>query len=317
MGEGLPLPGLLVGAAALDFAVGDPRWLPHPVRGIGWLALRLESAARLLLPERLGGLLTAAALVGGTGLATWYLIALATEMSPIAGSVAGVLTIYTSIAARDLARHSGAVHAALAQGDLPLARQRVGYIVGRDTADLDESEVVRAAVESVAESIVDGVAAPLFWAAILGPAGALAYRAANTLDSMFGHRDERYRRFGWASAHLDDKLNFVPARLTGALICVAAALLKERPVTAWRVLRRDARRHPSPNAGRPEAATAGALGVRLGGTNYYGGQPSHHPTMGDPVEPLAIHHILRANRLMWVTSGLFLGLCALSRWWLG
>ncbi len=182
---------------------------------------------------------------------------------------------------------------------------RVAAIVGRDTQQLDEAGVVRAAVESVAESTVDGVTAPLFFAAIAGPVGAMVYRAVNTLDSMFGHQDDRYRRFGWAAARIDDLANYLPARLTAPLICLAAALwISSRSGrAALRILARDGRKHASPNSGLAEAAMAGALGVQLGGVNYYDGEPLEKPTIGDAVVPLSPRHIRVANALMFLTSG--------------
>ena len=215
------------------------------------------------------------------GAAAWGAIRLAAVVHPLAGDVVSILIIYTTIAARDLARHSMAVYRSLAAGDLVEARRRVGAIVGRDTDRLDEAGVVRAAVESVAESTVDGVTAPLLFAVVAGPVGAIVYRAVNTLDSMFGHQDERYRQFGWAAARIDDLANYIPARLTAPLMCVAALLLRLRPGSALRTLLRDGRKHASPNAGLTEAAMAGALGVQLGGVNYYDGQPLEKPTIGD------------------------------------
>jgi len=254
--------------------------------------------------------MAAVALVVGTStIVAWGALEAADAVYPVLGSVAGIWLIYTSVAARDLAGHGREVYDALKTGVLPQARQRVGRMVGRDTEGLDEREVVRATVESVAESIVDGMTAPLFWAVLLGPAGAVAYRAVNTLDSMFGYRDERYEKFGWAAARLDDAANFVPARLTGPLICLAAGLLGMQGRNAWHILRRDGGKHPSPNAGWAEAAVAGALGVRLGGANYYAGQASVKPHLGDGEEPLVPDHILRASRLMFATAGLFLVCC--------
>ncbi len=157
----------------------------------------------------------------------------------------------------------------------------MGAIVGRDTDRLDEAGVTRAAVESVAESTVDGVTAPLMFAVVAGPVGAMVYRAINTLDSLFGHQDERYGQFGWAAARIDDVANYVPARCTAPLVCLAALLLRLRPRLAWRTLLRDGRNHTSPNAGLTEAAMAGALGVQLGGVNYYDGQPLEKPTIGE------------------------------------
>ena len=179
-------------------------------------------------------------------------------------------------------------------------------IVGRDTDRLDEPGMVRAAVESVAESTVDGVTAPLFCALVAGPVGAVVYRAINTLDSMFGHQDERYARFGWAAARIDDAANYLPARLTAPLLCLAAMLLGQRPLQAARILLRDGRKHASPNAGLAEAAVAGALGVQFGGRNFYDGRPVDQPAVGDPLTPLSPRHIPLANALMCVAAALFL-----------
>jgi adenosylcobinamide-phosphate synthase len=220
-----------------------------------------------------------------------------------------VLVIYAAIAPRDLARHSMAVYRALGADDLVEARRRVAQIVGRDTDRLDEAGVVRATVESVAESTVDGVTAPLLYAALAGPVGAMVYRAINTLDSMFGHQDDRYCRFGWAAARIDDLANYVPSRCTAPLVCVAAFLLRLRPGASLRTLLRDGRKHASPNAGLTEAAMAGALGVELGGVNYYGGRPLDKPTIGDAIVPLCAGHIRSANAVMFVTAGLFVAVC--------
>jgi adenosylcobinamide-phosphate synthase len=286
---------------------GDPRWLPHPVRGIGWLAARLETFARRTLgATRLAGLLTALAIYVAAGLAAWGVIRAAAQIAPLAADVAAVLVIYTTIAPRDLAGHSRIVWRALAGGDLAAARRAVANIVGRDVECLDASGVTRAAVESVAESTVDGVTAPLFYAFVGGPVGAMVYRAVNTLDSMFGHLDDRYRHFGWAAARIDDAANWLPARLTAPLVCIAALLLRQRPAAALRILVRDGRKHTSPNAGLTEAAMAGALGVQLGGRVYYDGEAVDKPVIGDDLEPLGPQHIRLANAMMFATTGLFL-----------
>lgn len=304
----------ILAAAALDLLLGDPRWLPHPVRGIGWLAARLELfARRALRHERLAGIVASLIIYAVAGLAAWGVVQLAGRWHPRAGDAAAIVVIYTTIAARDLTRHSAAVYDALRAGDLPEARRRVALIVGRDTEQLEEPEVVRAAVESVAESTVDGVTAPLLFAALGGPAAAMVYRAINTLDSMFGHQDARYGRFGWAAARIDDLANYLPARLTAPLVCAAALLVGQRPANAARILFRDGRRHRSPNSGLTEAAMAGALGVQLGGVNYYAGEPCDKPTLGDPLVPLAPHHIRKANALMLLAAGLFLALCLAAR----
>ena len=242
----------ILAAVAVDLVLGDPRWLPHPVRGIGWLAKRLETPLRTLFRnEWIAGVMAVLLVVGTTTLLSWEAIHLAGVAHPLAGDILSILVIYTSIAPRDLIRHSMQVYQSLKAGDLPLSRTRVSWIVGRDTANLDEAGVTRAAVECVAESTVDGVTAPLFFAILGGPAGAMAYRAINTLDSTFGYTTPRYLRFGWASARLDDLANYIPARLTAPLIGVAAAGMGLHPLLSWKVLRRDGRKHASPNSGLP------------------------------------------------------------------
>ncbi|HJU04347.1 MAG TPA: adenosylcobinamide-phosphate synthase CbiB, partial [Nitrospiraceae bacterium] len=182
------------------------------------------------------------------------------------------------------------------------ARQAVSRIVGRDTDHLSEPEVVRATVETIAESTSDGVIAPLVYLVVGGPPLALAYKAINTLDSMIGHHDDRYRDFGWASARLDDAVNWLPARLTAVLFVVAAGLYTRTMRQAWHIMQRDGAKHPSPNSGRPEAAMAGALGVQLGGTNFYGGHRSVRSHLGDRIRSLNPVHITAALRLMAVAS---------------
>jgi adenosylcobinamide-phosphate synthase len=307
----MPLEAQILLAVLLDAVVGDPRRLPHPVRGIGALAKLLERAARRAFPSsplglRLAGLVTALLTYAAAGAAAWGAIAAAALAHPLAGDLVGVVVLYSTIAARDLAKHSLAVARPLERGDLAEARRKVAMIVGRDTGDLDEAGVTRAAVESVAESTVDGVTAPLLFALVAGPVGAIVYRAINTLDSTFGHKDDRYRHFGWASARIDDAANYIPARVTAPLIALAAGLTGRRAMGALRTLLRDGRKHESPNAGLPEAAMAGALGVQLGGVNYYGGERLAKPTIGEAIVPLAPRHIRWANALMFVSAGLFL-----------
>lgn len=286
-------------ALALDYLIGDPRWLPHPVKLIGGLAIRLEAPMRARFASaRIAGLVTALAVIGIAALTTWACLALAEGAASWLGHIMAVLILYTAFAARDLDRHGRSVQAALRQGDLPLARRRVSLMVGRDTEPLDEHGVTRAAVESVGENTVDGVIAPLFFAFLGGPVAAMAYKAVSTLDSTFGYRNERYLFFGWASARLDDAVNYLPARINVLLSALAARMLKEDPYAAWRVAWRDGSRHSSPNAGLAEAATAGALGIQLGGPVYRHGRLEEMPTLGDLRHPLSPNDIARACRLM-------------------
>lgn len=299
-------------AVVLDLALGDPRRLPHPVRWIGRFAASLEVPLRRRFRNpRTAGSVEFLVVVLSTLLATHVLLRCARLLHPPAADAVSVLLIYFSIAARDLIGHGERVRRALEAGDLPGAREKAGMIVGRDTERLDEAGVVRATVESVAENIVDGITAPLFFAVLFGPLGAIGYRAVNTLDSLFGYRNERYIDFGRTSARMDDAANFLPARVTGLLVPAAALLSGMRGSDAFRIFLRDRRNHPSPNAGHAEAAVAGALGVQLGGESSYGGRPSRKPLLGDPFDVLDRRHIRRANLLALASEGtavfLFLG----------
>jgi adenosylcobinamide-phosphate synthase len=297
---------LLMGLAA-DLLAGDPRWLPHPVAGIGHLARWQERWwRRSRLPLRIAG---AGAWFGVVGTTVGFVLAAVVWLpSPWIE----IYWIYSFVALRSLDQHATAVVNALRGGDLAAARRNVGYMVGRDTANLAEPEIARATIETVAENSSDGVVAPLFWLLLGGPVAMAAYKAVNTLDSMFGYRNERYREFGWWSARADDWANWIPARLTAALFCVTAAALPG--MNARRgiaVTFRDAHRQPSPNSGFPEAAAAGALGVQLGGLNYYGGVPSNKATLGDPVFPLS-WRTWRGMRTLLYTSALLFVAAALG-----
>ena len=261
-------------ALLLDLSFGDPRWLPHPVRFIGRLIAALEEPARRAIPDaRLAGSLMALAVILTAALATGAMIGVAGWVHPRLGDAVSILLLYTTLAARDLANHSNGVYRALARFDLAEARRLVSWLVGRDTERLTEPEVVRAAVESVAENTVDGIIAPLFFAALGGPIAAMTYKAASTLDSMIGYRNERYIDFGRTAAKIDDGANWLPARLAAPIIAAAAALTGQQASAAWRIARRDGRKHMSPNAGIAEAAFAGALGIRLGASCNGGGDP--------------------------------------------
>ncbi|MGN6132156.1 MAG: cobalamin biosynthesis protein [Nocardioidaceae bacterium] len=279
--------GLLIGFA-LDRVFGDPQRF-HPVAGFGTAAAALER--RLHADSRVRGLVHAAVLVGGA-VALGVAMESATVRQPIARTAATALSTWAVVGGRSLEREALAVHTQLARSDLPAARQRLTHLVGRDTSALVESEIARAVVESVAENTSDAVVAPLVWGAVAGVPGLLGYRAANTLDAMVGHRNERYERFGWASARLDDVLNLPGARLAGTLAIVLGA----QPRAAARACRRDARHHPSPNAGVVESTFAGALGLTLGGSNRYGDRTEHRALMGEGRAPRP-EDIPRATRL--------------------
>lgn len=274
-------PWIVLCAAALEAVVGYSdalhRRVPHPVAWIGALISSLEAglnqAAFSNLLRRLLGILTLLIIVAVSGGVGWLI-------ARIGGPWAIVAVGWLGLAQRSLWDHVQAVAKPLSAGDLDVARLAVGRIVGRDVERLDEAGVATAAIESLAESFNDGVVAPLFWFVVGGLPGLFVYKAVNTADSLIGHREPRWRSFGWASARFDDVLNWIPARLAGVLVVVAGR-------GGGRVMLRDARKHASPNAGWPEAAMAGALRVQLGGLAWYDGEPSERPVLGDGRAPVA------------------------------
>ena len=308
---------MVAAALAVDLAVGDPARLPHPVVMIGRWIRWMEARTYVEAPRGrsfLVGVLLCASTVLISALAAWAIVRACVWVHPWLGYAANVWLISTTIAWRGLADAGMRVYRPLEGGRLEEARMYTGYIVGRDTAALDEGELTRATVETVAENTVDAVLSPVAFALLGGAAGAFLYRAANTLDSMVGYRNARYLWYGKASARLDDVLNFLPARLAAALLA-CAAWLRGTPgggAAALRAVRRFARLHPSQNSGYPESAVAGALGVRLGGVNVYGGVESRRAYMGDPVVPLRKEHIKATVGLLHAFGGLLLGglLCA-------
>lgn len=312
--------GQLLLACLLDLVIGDPRWLPHPVRlmgrAIAWYEHMVRPVVRTAAGQRVAGLVLAIGLPLMAYMAGWVTVTLAGMVHGAVGNGMAVFLAVTTLAARDLADQALAVQRALEAGFLEQAREAVSRIVGRDTTRLAEPEVVRATVEAVAESASDGVIAPLFYLTLGGPPLALAYKAINTLDSVVGHREPKYRHLGWASARFDDGANWIPARVTALLLVLAAgAVCKSARIArhAWRILRRDGRKHPSPNSGQSEAAMAGALRVQLGGRNFYHGVPEDRPLLGDPQEPLVPTHIRQAVVLMMTAFVLAAGLAAALR----
>ncbi len=284
----------VLAGAGLDLLLGDPRWLPHPVRGVGWLIKRLEAFLRWTgLPLYIAGVVLLLATASAACGIVWLTL-----------PWAAVYWIWTLLAIRDLDLEATLVIRRLDAGDLAGARDKLALIVGRDTAALNEPEILRAAIETVAENLGDAVVAPLFWLAAAGPVGMAGYKAVNTLDSMVGYRNERYGKLGWASARFDDVLNFIPARLTALLVWLCALLLRLDAGRSIHVTLRDARTQPSPNSGYPEAAVAGAIGVQLGGLNYYRGVPSLKNYLGDAVRPLSRAAFFDARKLMYGTAAL-------------
>ena len=300
-------------AYALDWLIGDPAWLPHPVRWMGrtisggeWLLRRFIRAPG---SELVAGLVLTVFVVGTFGIGSWIVLLWLRGLNPALAFVVSVYLAASTLATRSLLDEARTVRRFLVNSDLLSARQQVSRIVGRDTQELDEPEVTRAVIETLAESASDGIVAPMFYLAIGGVPAALAYKAVNTLDSMIGHRDEHYEFFGKCAARLDDVASFIPARVTALLLVCAAWTLYLDWRGAWRIVRRDGGKHRSPNAGRPEAAMAGALGVRVGGTNFYCGERHDGQYLGDGHNPLDDRALRNALRLTGCVSLLMFALC--------
>ena len=298
-------------AFLVDIVVGDPRSRMHPVVLVGNLISSLE---KLLYHEAdtdnkkmvKGALLAAFVLVFAYHMA-YLLVQLSSQAgNPLLDTMVQALILSFTISPRSLSEAGRELFQLLEDGNLEKARFKVGWIVGRDTDKLSPAEVTRATVETIAENTVDGVIAPLFFFAVGGVPFAVLYRAANTMDSMLGYKNDRYLFFGRVPARLDDILNYIPARICGVLFVLSAMLLGFDYRAAWRIMLRDARKHPSPNGGWAEASVAGALGIRLGGYNSYFGKQHFRAYMGDPLKELQQGHIMECIRLMYSASILFL-----------
>ena len=295
----------------LDCLLGDPLSAAHPVVLMGKLISFLEKKLRSRFPktpqgERTAGLVMALLVPlvsAGAGLLLLYL---AWQVHPWAYFAVSAFLCWQCFAARCLMTEAKKVVTCLETQGLAAGRRQVAMLVGRDTENLSEEQVIKAAVETVAENTSDGVVAPLLWMVLLGAAGGLFYKAINTMDSMVGYKNEKYLHFGRAAAKLDDGANYIPARLSALAMIGAAFLLKLDGRGAWRVWRRDRRNHASPNSAQTESACAGALGVRLGGDASYFGQLYKKPTIGDPRRPIERADVHRACKLMYGTSGLLL-----------
>jgi adenosylcobinamide-phosphate synthase len=295
---GLALPFLL--AYLLDFLLGDPPGWPHPVRLLGSIIQYWES---VLYRARVGaGALFWLAVMGTTGVLIIGVLGVAALLPPWGGIAVLTYFLYTGLATRSLHQESLRVEAALVKGDLDGARASLSMIVGRETSHLSLEDMRRAVIETVAENLADGVVAPMFFTLMLGLPGLFFYKAANTMDSMVGYKNYWYAQFGKVAARADDVLNFIPARLTALLMIPPAAALGLDWRGAWRILRRDRRKAASPNAGCPEAAMAGALGVRLGGPSTYFGRLVDKPFIGEAGQPLDQERYRQAVRLLYGTS---------------
>lgn len=305
----------------LDALFGDPRWYPHPVRAIGWLCSMFESVTRRLIANLyLAGLVTVVGVIVSTGAVVYLTLSFAASISMVLEAGVAIILLYTTIAARDLLRHSNEVYVELQNKDsLERGREAVARIVGRDTSNLNEDGICRACIETVAENMVDGITAPLFFAILasfaapfmsLSPIGCSAiggflYKAVNTMDSMIAYKNDKYLRFGRVAARLDDVVNFIPARISGLCLIIAAFFLKLDYRKAAKVFIRDRLNHSSPNAGHTEAATAGALGIRLGGPALYFDKIVEKPYLDDGGDEPVPEDIKKTNTLIIAGSAIF------------
>lgn len=303
----------------LDLFLGDPYWLPHPIRLIGGLIsqvekmLRQEGEAKDPEQEKRRGVWLVAAVVGATAGVSALILGTAYGVSPVAGCIVETIMTYQILAAKCLKVESMKVYTSLKEQDLDKARKAVSMIVGRDTACLDETGVAKAAIETVAENTSDGVIAPLLYTALGGPVLGFCYKAINTMDSMVGYKNDNYLYFGRAAAKLDDMVNYLPARISAySMIASAGILGKSYSFSeALRIYKRDRYNHASPNSAHTEAVCAGALRIQLAGDASYFGKIVKKPFIGDPVRKVEIEDICRANRLMLVTAWMMEILCLL------
>ena len=290
----------------LDFIFGDPSWLPHPICFIGKLISITEKAVRRFCGEKpegllMGGFVLVVIVLTVTFAVPYFILTLAEMYSPVLAFAVETFMFYQIFAMRSLKEASLQVYEALKSGDLQEARKKLSWIVGRDTAELTDEEVAKAAVETVAENTSDGVIAPLFFMFIGGAPLAFLYKAINTMDSMVGYKNDKYLYFGRCAAKLDDAANFIPARISGLLMVAAAYFLNMDASGSWRIFKRDRRHHLSPNSAMTESAAAGALGIKLGGGHFYFGKWVPKDTIGDEVKKTDAEDIVKMNGLMYMT----------------
>jgi len=308
----------ILAALFLDFLLGDPRWYPHPVKLIGLVCRISENVSRkFIINPFFAGFITVIAVLLITGSIIFFLLTICYGISTVIGDIAAVLLLYTTFAARDLIRHSEDVfHRLNNDPSLEEARKAVARIVGRDTGSLDKPGISKACVETVAENMVDGITAPFFFALLFSlftpymdmtaigcsAVGALLYKAVNTMDSMIGYKNAKYIEFGRMAARLDDFVNFIPSRISGGMLILAAFILKLDYRGALNIFLRDRLSHSSPNAGHTEAAVAGALGIRLGGPAEYFGKVVSKPFIGDDIRRITPENIKTSNKLILIGS---------------
>lgn len=290
----------------LDLLLADPRWLPHPVVGMGKLAAYID--ARLnhnhndFKKALVSGIIALIVYLLAVSLICLIILSVTYAYNEILYIFTGSILIYFSLALKSLLKAATKILKPLSRGNIALAQKKVAEIVGRDTEHMNEEEIIRATVESVAENFIDGFFAPIFWALVGGPGAAIIYRAINTLDSMWGYKNSRYLYFGRWAARLDDVVNWLPARLGGLGLLITGGILGFNLKQSFIIWLRDAHKHPSPNSGHPEAVIAGLLGVQLGGLNYYHGQPQWRATLGDKNKKFELRDIINTQKIVFTAS---------------
>lgn len=287
----------------LDFIIGDPNNPFHPVRIIGALGIKLENITRRVFKNlKISGFVTWLGVILITFLVNSLIVRLAFSISNIFGIIIEGILLYFCISFKGLKVEGLKVIKVLESGDIEGARKQLSYIVGRDTEALDEEGIIRAVIETVAENTSDGIIAPILFGALGGAPLAMTYKAVNTCDSMFGYKNDKYIDFGLVSAKMDDLFNYIPARLTGYLVIFAAFILGLDYKNSYRIYKRDRYNHTSPNSAHPESAVAGALGIRLGGANYYFGKIVEKPTIGDKNKVIEISDLYKTNNILLVVT---------------
>lgn len=289
--------------SVLDFIIGDPNNPFHPVRIIGSLGIKLENITRRVFKNlKISGFVTWLGVILITFLVNSLIVRLAFSISNIFGIIIEGILLYFCISSKGLKVEGLKVIKVLESGDIEGARKQLSYIVGRDTKVLDEEGIIRAVIETVAENTSDGIIAPLLFGALGGAPLAMTYKAVNTCDSMFGYKNDKYIDFGFVPAKMDDLFNYIPARITGYLVIFAAFILGLDYKNSYRIYKRDRYNHTSPNSAHPESAVAGALGIRLGGANYYFGKIVEKPTIGDKNKVIEISDLYKTNNILLVVT---------------
>ena len=289
-------------AYILDLVVGDPYWFPHPVIYIGKFISKIEKAVRKSkINKKIGGGIIWFSTVFVVFILTFAVVKVSSK-NQIAEIIIGAAIVCTCFSTKCLADESKKIYYSLKNEGIEKARVQLSYIVGRDTSQLNESEIIRATVETVAENTVDGTIAPMFFAFLGGPALAMVYKAVNTMDSMIGYKNEKYRDIGMVAARLDDVFNFIPARISLLTFTLASMVLGYDFKNCFKIGLRDRKNHKSPNCAYSEGAVAGALGIQLGGTNVYFGETVYKPTIGDKHRELEIEDIIRTNKMLYVST---------------